>query len=248
MFCSYSHISNYRKRMIKLSDYLDYLSSEIVNARVKADLKAIETAKEYSKHEYLRYFRAPYFSMPTVKMEIPIKVTNIDTEVKANSASSKEQILKRLNHYISIENRDSGSKIPSFTEEMLNSPKLDSLIENYIQAFDNNSKESSSLKTFSDSPANEYFEEIVSIDQISFGKISKRDLNKTYQLFLKSLNDEFNKVAVKLNDIYIDPNTKESISENKMLIKLSVEMVEEGLKIMNVKNEKGQEFEEIILE
>ncbi|MDQ0591720.1 hypothetical protein QFZ37_000089 [Chryseobacterium ginsenosidimutans] len=42
--------------MIKLSDYLNYLNNEIIQARKKADENAIEIAKEYAQHEYLRFF------------------------------------------------------------------------------------------------------------------------------------------------------------------------------------------------
>ena len=60
--------------MIKLSDYMDYLNEEIVLARKKADQQAILVAKEYAKDPYLKYFRVPRFTMPSVKMSIPIKI------------------------------------------------------------------------------------------------------------------------------------------------------------------------------
>ena len=74
------HNKNPLREMIKLSDYLDYLNNEIIQARKKADENAVMIAKEYAKHEYLKFFKVPRYSLPSVKMDIPIKITDIDAD------------------------------------------------------------------------------------------------------------------------------------------------------------------------
>ena len=70
--------------MVKLSDYLDYLNTEIIQARKAADEYAVKIAKEYADHEYLKYFKVPRYTMQTIKMDIPLKITDIDADSKFN--------------------------------------------------------------------------------------------------------------------------------------------------------------------
>ena len=82
--------------MIKLSDYLDYLNNEIIQARKKADENAVMIAKEYAKHEYLKFFKVPRYSLPSVKMDIPIKITDIDADSSTISSTAKISLWKML--------------------------------------------------------------------------------------------------------------------------------------------------------
>ena len=66
-------------KMIKLSDYLNYINNEIIQTRKKADENAILIAKEYANHEYLKYFKAPRYVSINIQMDIPLKFKNIDT-------------------------------------------------------------------------------------------------------------------------------------------------------------------------
>ena len=82
--------------MIKLSDYLDYLNNEIIQARKKADENTVLVAKEYAKHEYLKFFKAPRYAFPSVKMDIPLKITDISSRSKYNFDLNEEKFLNDI--------------------------------------------------------------------------------------------------------------------------------------------------------
>jgi len=87
--------------MIKLSDYLSYLSNEIIQARKAMDLQAISNAKQYSEDEYLKYFKAPRFTMPSIKLELPIKISELDSETRFDFKMDGDLFLKSVNRKIS---------------------------------------------------------------------------------------------------------------------------------------------------
>ncbi|MEF9479639.1 hypothetical protein OWR28_19600 [Chryseobacterium sp. 1B4] len=92
--------------MIKLSDYLDYLNNEIIQARKKADENAVLIAKEYARHEYLKYFKVPRYALPSVKMDIPIKITDIDSDSKYNFKLNQDQFVTEINERIRLVNKE----------------------------------------------------------------------------------------------------------------------------------------------
>ncbi len=92
--------------MIKLSDYLDYLNNEIIQARKKADENAVLIAKEYARHEYLKYFKVPRYALPCVKMDIPIKITDIDSDPKYNFKLNQDQFVTEMNERIRLANKE----------------------------------------------------------------------------------------------------------------------------------------------
>ena len=106
--------------MIKLSDYLNYLNNEIVQARKKADEEAVKTALAYAKHEYLKYFRVPRFSMPTVKLDIPIKISEIASETKYNFKMNEANLIADVNSKIRESNLAKGMEIPLVSDKSLN--------------------------------------------------------------------------------------------------------------------------------
>ncbi|MFC3160579.1 hypothetical protein ACFOEQ_20800 [Chryseobacterium arachidis] len=91
--------------MIKLSDYLDYLNNEIIQARKKADENAVMIAKEYAQHEYLKYFKVPRYSLPSVKMDIPIKITDIDSDADRNFKLDETKFVQDVNERILLINK-----------------------------------------------------------------------------------------------------------------------------------------------
>ena len=74
---------------MKLSEYLDYLNREVIQARKRADEQAVEMAKVYAKDPYLKFFRVPRFSMPAVKFDIPIKIDDLEMETICNLVTEK---------------------------------------------------------------------------------------------------------------------------------------------------------------
>ncbi len=116
--------------MVKLSDYLNYLNNEVIQARKKADEQAIEIAKEYAKHEYLKYFKVPRFSMPVIKMNIPIKINQLDTETKYDFDRDYDLFIAEANEKITKVNQEKQLNIkPLVKEELLENKELISVFD-----------------------------------------------------------------------------------------------------------------------
>lgn len=109
--------------MIKLSDYLNYLNAEVVQARQKADETAIEVAKQYAKHEYLKYFSVPRFTMPTVKLNIPLKISELSADTKYNFKIDKAAFLEEVNAEIRTVNANKSLGLPCIEPSFLRKQK-----------------------------------------------------------------------------------------------------------------------------
>lgn len=232
--------------MIKLSNYLDYLSNEIIQARKQADLNAVKIAQEYAKHEYLKFFRVPRFAMPSIKMEIPIKISELDSETKYDFKMNENQFIEKLNQSIKKINEDKKTAIPPVTKEDLNKPQFKQTIDslerrdhNFVRKIDDSVNRVNYKKTLG------AFKRTGRIRAATNAKAVDEDLEEAVKAAFKS---QFNPVSAKLNHIFIDPNTNKATDKDKIMVKLNVEMVEEGLRIVNMKDENGKEFQEIIFE
>jgi len=115
--------------MIKLSDYLDYLNNEIIQARKRADENAIAIAKEYAKHEYLKYFTAPRYALPSVKMEIPLKIADIDADEKYNFKMNEDQLVGEINERIRLVNREKRINITEISKKQIQSEDFRSIFK-----------------------------------------------------------------------------------------------------------------------
>lgn len=113
--------------MIRLLDYLDYLNNEIIQARKRLDERAVNTAKEYSQHEYLQHFRAPKYSMPSVKLDIPLKIADIDAQTKYDFKLIPKDFLKEVNEKINNINKEKDLRIPQISEELLSKPEFENI-------------------------------------------------------------------------------------------------------------------------
>lgn len=98
--------------MIALADYLAYLSAEVIDARRRADLQAVEAARAYAADEYLRYFRAPRFTMPSVRLEIPVRIAAVDHDTEYAFAFDGGTFLAELNRRARRLALDAGMRAP----------------------------------------------------------------------------------------------------------------------------------------
>ena len=227
--------------MIKLSDYLNYLSTEIIKARKAADLQSIQVAKEYAQHEYLRYFKAPRFSMPTIKLEIPIKISELDAETKYNFSMDEELFIRALNSEIGTINETHNLRIRTVKKDRLNSESFRRLARGLER------KDNRFVRKL-----DEFLEKVdyeQSLDLIEAAEVDDPRVRAKLVNALKSAAKSCSKpVSVKLNDIYVNPESKQETNKDEILLKLNVEMVEEGLRITKVQSTEGREVEEIVFE
>ncbi|MCH3884796.1 hypothetical protein [Tenacibaculum aquimarinum] len=231
--------------MIKLSDYMDYLNEEIVLARKKADEQAILIAKEYAKDPYLKYFRVPRFTMPSVKLNIPIKISELNSQTKYNFKMDDDAFISEVNDKIAIINKEKSLKINPINKETLKADdfkkvvtKLEKVDYSYVKKLDDNL-----TKVDIKAPIKNI------VKKQGFSVANKELESEEMTTILKdAFKNRYTPVSAKLDDIYFDPNTSNETDKGKILLTLNVEMVEEGIRIHNATDEKGNKIEEIIFE
>ncbi len=238
--------------MIKLSDYLNYLNSEVIQARKKADEEAILIAKEYAEHEYLKYFRVPRFSMPSVKLSIPIKIAELSSETKYNFKMNEDLFLNEVNSKIIQVNEEKNLDINLLSRDTLTKP-------NFVNAINKLEKNNDKfVNNIEDSLSEVNFTELVSLVQKErevelspIGRSATNVQNENLEIN-KILKDAFRKrytiVSANLKDVFIDPDTSKETDKGKILLTLDVEMVEEGIRIHKGNDKDGNPIEEIIFE
>lgn len=232
--------------MIKLSDYLDYLYNEIIQARKKADEKTVLVAKEYARHEYLKYFKAPRYAFPSVKMDIPLKITDISSLSKYNFDQNKDKFLKEVNEKIQSVNREKHLNIKSITNDELQN-------ESFSQLF-------KTLESKDRKPVRNLEDEIIKIDvmpqieSLRSGTLkskysrSETETIEMKRIFSEVISNSYSLVSTKLNDIFFDPNTSGAVDKDKLFINLHIEMEEEGIRLVTFTDKDGKTVEEIIFE
>lgn len=232
--------------MIKLSDYLDYLNNEIIQARKRADENAIAIAKEYAKHEYLKYFTAPRYALPSVKMEIPLKITDIDADEKYNFKMNEDQLIGEVNERIRLVNKEKKLNIAEISKKQIQTQEFKSIFK----------KLESTDQKFGKLPTTE----VVKLDLKSQIKTlntgifrpqdgtSDAETDELKEIFSSVLLNKYKLVNSKLNNIYIDPNTTSAEDKDKLFINLQVSMEAEGIRIMSYKDKDGKEVEQITFE
>ncbi|MGI9583704.1 hypothetical protein ACR1PO_21090 [Chryseobacterium sp. RRHN12] len=231
--------------MIKLSDYLDYLNNEIIQARKKADENAVLIAKEYARHEYLKYFKVPRYALPSVKMDIPIKITDIDSDSKYNFKLNQDQFVTEINERIRLVNKEKNLNIPEISKRQLQTEEFKML----FSTLEKNDQKFGKLPSV----------EVLKLDlrkkvQLLNSGIFRpqegttEETDELKEIFSKVLLNTYTLVNAKLNNIYIDPNTSAAEDKDKLFINLHVEMEEEGIRIVSYKDKDGNEIEQITFE
>lgn len=251
--------------MIKLSDYLSYLSNEIIQARKVMDLQAISNAKQYSEDEYLKYFKAPRFTMPSIKLELPIKISELDTETKFDFKMDEDLFLKNLNREISNIGKKYKVTLKPFSKSDLSKRTFVNVVKDlerrddkYVVDLDHSLSKvnlNSLIKPIHTiNPVNPThpiqpthpIREFTTMDTLDKNKVNR----EIHEAMIDTLKMQFTPVETKLKNIFIAPDThslKES-GDDKILVKLNVELVEENLQIIKMTDNNGKEYEEIIID
>lgn len=232
--------------MIKLSDYLDYLNNEIIQARKKADENAVMIAKEYAKHEYLKFFKVPRYSLPSVKMDIPIKITDIDADSKYNFKYSEDQLVEDVNKKIRLVNKEKNLNMTEISKKQLQTREFTSLFKT-LEAGDQKFGKKPSVELLKVDLRQNVKSLNSGIFRVQEGN-GEEEVNELKEIFSNALLNRFSLVNSKINNIYIDPNTNSAEDKDKLFVNLHVEMEDEGIRIVSFKDKDGKEVEQIIFE
>lgn len=232
--------------MIKLSDYLDYLNNEIIQARKKADENAVMIAKEYAKHEYLKFFKVPRYSLPSVKMDIPIKITDIDADSKYNFKYSEDQLVEDVNQKIRLVNKEKNLNMTEISKKQLQTKEFTSLFK-ALETGDQKFGKKPSAELLKVDLRQNVKSLNSGIFRVQEGN-GEEEVNELKEIFSNALLNRFSLVNSKINNIYIDPNTNSAEDKDKLFVNLHVEMEDEGIRIVSFKDKDGKEVEQIIFE
>ena len=226
---------------------MDYLNEEIVLARKKADQQAVNMAKEYAKHPYLKYFRVPRFTMPSVNLSIPIKISELDSDTSYEFKMDETAFLNDVNTKIEKINKEKNLSLIPIEKETLLGKNIKSVI------LDLEKRNESTISKPNDTITKIDFSKPV-LDLIIkkpftvTAKMASIENDEMEKILKESFINRYKPISSKLNDIYFDPNTSEEKDKDKILLTLNVEMVEEGIRIHNATDDKGNKIEEIIFE
>ncbi|WP_294304730.1 hypothetical protein [uncultured Chryseobacterium sp.] len=234
--------------MIRLSDYLNYLNNEIIQARKKADENAVMIAKEYAQHEYLKFFKVPRYSLPNVKMDIPIKITDIDADADRNFKLNETKFITEVNERILLVNKQKLLNIQPVSVKNIRNEDFKILL-NTVRAGGSITARATTnpvpeirmpgkrIPVISEKP----------IERPIDGTSDETESEALKAIYADVLN-KYSLINSKLNNIYIDPNTNSAEDKDKLFINLHVEMEEEGIRIVTLKDKDGKEVEQIIFE
>ncbi len=237
--------------MIRLSDYLNYLNNEIIQARKKADENAVMIAKEYAEHEYLKFFKVPRYSLPSVKMDIPVKITDIDADADRNFKLDETKFIQQVNERILLVNKQKLLNIQPVSVKSIQNDDFRTLL-NGVRAGGGISTTRTITANTNTIPEIKIPGRTVPISTKPLERPIEGTSTETESEALKTIySDILNKYSLmnsKLNNIYIDPNTNSAEDKDKLFINLHVEMEEEGIRIVTMKDKDGREVEQIIFE
>lgn len=118
-----------------LGDYLGHLISEITMARVQADLEAVRVAEIYANHSLLRYLPVPHFRLPTVTIDVPVVVKEMEVSKSGEpprGGVTAEAVREQLDRLLPLHLKRAGLEL--FSKERASLKKaLDQIIEDLVQ-------------------------------------------------------------------------------------------------------------------
>jgi len=97
-----------------LGDYLGHLLSEIATARVQADLETVRMAELYASHPLLRHLPVPRFRLPTLTLDVPVVIQDMEEakpDISLLSAESAPAAREGFNTLLDLHLRREGLEL-----------------------------------------------------------------------------------------------------------------------------------------
>lgn len=85
-----------------LGDYLGQLISEITTARMNADLESIRIADFYSTHPYLKYLPVPHFRLPTVTLNVPVSIQEVEQPPPVTRTAERTAVRTKFDRLVEL--------------------------------------------------------------------------------------------------------------------------------------------------
>ncbi len=229
--------------MVRLSDYLDYLYKEVIVARKKIDKHSVILAKEYAQDDYLKYFKVPRFTMPKITLDIPIKITDIVAENEYKLQFNQKAFISDVNNQIKLVNQKQNLSLKPINKRHIENPKFKNLVSKLTTDGDKLIINKNRLN-----PNLNFNFKRIGVADVEESVTIQANADIVNNIMLDALKKQMVPVSSDLKKIFIDPDTGHDKTNEKLLIQLHVELEEEGLRIVQLKQSDGRIIEEVIFE
>ncbi|MEO0733335.1 MAG: hypothetical protein AAFZ52_10910 [Bacteroidota bacterium] len=235
--------------MITLTDYLTYLNSQFVDARRQADLAAIATARAYAEDEYLQHFKVPRFTMPVIKLKVPIKIDAVNQETRYDFELNEKDFLGLINKRFQLLMRQYETKLRPFDRDHFGSR----LLQEYFRELDQ-----------LDGGFVRDVDHALDYDRVAtiYDKLfppnhpnGNPEFPKQLQLALRqalfdAFKQQFRPTITNINNLAVTPQASGLAADDseKLLLQLDLEMVEESIQLRKITDENGNVIEEILVD
>ncbi|SED20416.1 hypothetical protein SAMN04489761_4611 [Tenacibaculum sp. MAR_2009_124] len=215
--------------MVNLNEYLGGIATSIAEARLMSDLKSLEIAEKFAKHDLLKHFTIPRFKAQNIELTIPVAISELSNDY--------EQDYEPINNiefnsqaYNILKNT---SKVNSFDRKT--STLLRSLIAEETDILEKNLKANENNNEFLNQFSMRVAERFLSIYP---KKLDYNSLTKQLQLNLKSLISS--KQVVKQNTKVIVEAHKLNEIKPENIVQIKMTLNEEGMEWYTSENDNGE--------
>ncbi|CAM1365178.1 hypothetical protein [Tenacibaculum xiamenense] len=215
--------------MVNLNEYLGGIATSIAEARLMSDLKSLEIAEKFAKHNLLKHFTIPRFKAQNVELTIPVAIGELSSDYEKDYEPINN-IEFNSQTYTILKN---SSKVNTFDRKT--STLLRSLIAEETDILEKNLK------------ANQNNEEF--LDQFSM-RVAERFLSiypkkLDYKFLVKQLNSNL-KPLISSKQV-VKQNTKVIVEAHKLneikpenIIQIKMTLNEEGMEWYTSENDNGE--------
>ncbi|WGH74335.1 hypothetical protein P8625_09425 [Tenacibaculum tangerinum] len=214
--------------MVNLNEYLGGIATSIAEARLMSDLKSLEIAEKFARHDLLKHFSIPRFRAQNIELTIPVAIGELQ-ETYETDYEPIDNIAFNSQTYSILKD---ASKITSFDRKT--STTLRSIIAQRTDELEKNIKATEEID-----PVLVKFSQQLSEQ---FMSISNEKVN--YDLLVNKLNSEL-RPSIKSRQI-TQKNTKVIVEAHKLneikpenIIQIKMTLNEEGMEWYTSENENG---------
>lgn len=223
--------------MVNLNEYLGGIATSISEARLMSDLKSLEIAEKFAKHDLLKHFSIPRFKAKNIELTIPVAIGELE-----NSYEKEYQPIDNIGFnsktYTILKD---ASKATSFDRKT--SISIRSVIAKETDELERNIKSTEnkdlSLKQFSERVAEK------------FVSVSKEKLD--YTSLVNKLTTDL-KSSIKTRQL-VKQNTKVIVEAHKLneikpenIVQIKMTLNEESMEWYTSENENGEKESKLLPE
>ncbi|MFT7899300.1 hypothetical protein VBY74_04880 [Tenacibaculum ascidiaceicola] len=214
--------------MVNLNEYLGGIATSIAEARLMSDLKSLEIAEKFARHELLKHFSIPRFKAQNIELTIPVAIGELEETYEADYEPIDNVAFNSQTYTILKD----ASKITAFDRKT--STILRSIIAQRTDELEKNIKATGEIDPVLSRFSQQLSEEFISIYN---EKVS-------YDVLVKKLNSEL-RPSIKSRQI-TQKNTKVIVEAHKLneikpenIVQIKMTLNEEGMEWYTSENEDG---------